>query len=110
MIKIVDCVSNAKALENAVGRFREKGIILPTIKQQQNPELVPSKIQEQLRGIGLWEINPLNLFRITWKNEPKEKVGSTAGFNFIELPRAYRREGSNSYALSVNGSPRVHIR
>ena len=86
MIKIVDCVSNAKALENAVGRFREKGIILPTIKQQQNPELVPSKIQEQLRGIGLWEINPLNLFRITWKNEPKEKGGLFGGVNFIELP------------------------
>lgn len=86
MIRIVDCVSNPKALENAVGRFREKGIILPTIKQQQNPELIPSRIRERLKDVGLWEINPLNLFRITWKNEPKEKGGLFGGVNFIELP------------------------
>ncbi len=28
----------------------------------------------------------MNLFRITWKNEPKEKGGSLRRVNFIELP------------------------
>jgi cysteine synthase len=23
-----------------------------------------------LKGVGLWDLDPRNLFRITWKNEP----------------------------------------
>jgi hypothetical protein len=73
MIPTIDKVTNEKALQNAVKRYKENGIILPTFEQQRNPELIPDKIKDQLKNIGLWEINPLNLFRITWKNEPKEK-------------------------------------
>ncbi len=87
MIEIIDRISNPTALENAIKRFREKGIILPTFKQQQNPELIPDKIKEKLKGVGMWEINPLNLFRITWKNEPKEKGGLYGKVNYIELPK-----------------------
>ena len=86
MIETIDKITNEKALQNAVNRFREKGIILPTFKQQRNPELIPQKIKDQLKNIGLWEINPLNLFRITWKNEPKEKGGLFGDVNFVELP------------------------
>ena len=87
MIKLIDAVTNEKALENAVKRFRERGIILPTFEQQQNPELIPAIIKEKLKNIGLWEVNPLNLFRITWKNEPVERGGLFGKVNFIELPR-----------------------
>jgi len=87
MIKLVDKVTNEKALENAVKVYKERGIILPTFKQQQNPDLIPDNIKEQLKNIGLWEINPLNLFRITWKNEPKEKGGLYGDVNYIELPK-----------------------
>jgi cysteine synthase len=88
MIRPVDNVTNEKALENAVERFRERGIILPTFKQQRNPGLIPEKIRIRLRDVGLWDINPLNLFRITWKNEPVEKGGLYGRVNFIELPSA----------------------
>ena len=86
MIELIDSITNAVSLENAVNRFREKGIILPTFEQQQNPDLIPSEIKEKLKNIGLWEVNPLNLFRITWKNEPKETGGLFGSVNFIELP------------------------
>ncbi|MBA4322132.1 MAG: pyridoxal-5-phosphate-dependent protein subunit beta [Odoribacter sp.] len=86
MIQLIDKVTNEKALENAVKRFKERGIILPTFEQQRNPELIPKKIKDQLKNIGLWDINPLNLFRITWKNEPAEKGGLYGNVNFIELP------------------------
>jgi cysteine synthase len=33
-------------------------------------------------------VDPINLFRITWKNEPKETGGLFGGTNFIELPSA----------------------
>ena len=87
MIKLIDKVTNEKALQNAVNRFKEKGILLPTFKQQRNPESVPQKIKDQLKNIGLWDINPLNLFRITWKNEPKEKGGLYGNVNYLEIPK-----------------------
>lgn len=87
MIEIIDKVVDQKVLEISVKRFREKGIILPTFAQMQNPELIPGKIKEKLKKIGLWDLDPLNLFRITWKNEPKEKGGLYGGVNYIELPR-----------------------
>lgn len=86
MIQPITEVIDSKALEGAVKRYKEKGIILPTFKQQRNPELIPEKIKSQLKNVGLWEINPLNLFRITWKNEPKEKGGLFNKVNYIELP------------------------
>jgi len=87
MIKPITEITNKKALENAVKRYREKGIILPTFAQQKNPELIPQKIKDQLKNIGLWDFNPLNLFRITWKNEPIEKGGLFGNPNYIEIPK-----------------------
>ncbi len=88
MIEIIDRVSDEKALENAVKRFREKGIILPTFAQQQDPSLTPDPIRARLKNVGLWEINPLNLFRITWKNEPVESGGLYGPVNYLEIPQS----------------------
>ncbi|MBN1252402.1 MAG: pyridoxal-phosphate dependent enzyme [Bacteroidales bacterium] len=87
MIKPIDKITNEKALENAIKRYREKGIILPTFEQQKNPELIPEKIKAKLKNIGLWDFNPLNLYRITWKNEPKEFGGLFGKPNYIEIPK-----------------------
>jgi len=40
----------------------------------------------QLANVGLWDVNPLNLFRITWHNQPVAKGGAFGGVNFIEFP------------------------
>ena len=46
-------------------------------------------MKERLRGVGLWDVNPLNLFRITWKNEAGESGGLYRHVpNYIELPPA----------------------
>ncbi len=87
MIKPITEITNEKALENAIKRYQEKGIILPTFAQQKNPDLIPDKIKDKLKNIGLWDFNPLNLFRITWKNEPKEFGGLYGNPNYIELPK-----------------------
>ncbi|MBL7149823.1 MAG: pyridoxal-phosphate dependent enzyme [Candidatus Cloacimonetes bacterium] len=73
-------------LENTIKRCREKHIIIPTYKQMRNPELIPEKIRAKLKNIGLWDLNSLNMFRITWKNEPVKFGGGFGGVNFIELP------------------------
>ncbi len=88
MIPITDKVVDKAVLQKAVDRYREKGIILPTFAQMQNPELVPEKIKTKLKTIGLWDLHPLNLFRLTWKNEPKAVGGLFGKPNYIELPKS----------------------
>jgi cysteine synthase len=85
---MIDLTKNPKALQNSIKRAREKGIIIPTFAELRNPDLIPEKIKEELKNVGLWDINPLNLFRVTWRNEQKEFGGGFGGVNFIELPSA----------------------
>lgn len=66
---------------------RQKGILLPTFKQMVDPSTVPASIKAKLAKTGLWDVNPVNLYRITWHNEPKEKGGLFGGVNYIELPK-----------------------
>ncbi len=87
MIPIIDHITNPGILKKAIDRYRQKGIILPTFAQMQNPELIPESIREKLKKIGLWDLHPLNLFRLTWKNEPKAFGGLYGAPNFIELPK-----------------------
>jgi cysteine synthase len=81
-------IKNPEIRKKAVLRFREKGIILPTFEQMRNPETVPAKIKDKLKTIGLWDLNPLNLFRISWKNEPVAKGGEFGKVNYLVLPKA----------------------
>jgi cysteine synthase len=83
---MIDLTINEEQLERTIKRAREKNIVIPTFAEMKNPELIPDKIKDQLKGIGLWDINSYNLFRITWKNEPQKKGGLFGGVNFIELP------------------------
>ena len=75
-----------KVLENTIKRCRERNIIIPTYKEMSHPENIPDSIRNELRQIGLQDINSRNLFRITWKNEPKESGGGFGDVNFIEFP------------------------
>ena len=83
---MINLTINEKGRANNIQRAKEQNIIIPTIAQMKNPETIPEKIREQLKHVGLWEVNPLNLFRITWKNEPKESGGLFGNPNYIVLP------------------------
>jgi cysteine synthase len=86
MIEIIDRVTDPGARAKAVQRYRERGIVLPTFAQMCDPRLMPTTIAKRLAGLGLWDLDPLNLFRITWKNEPRERGGLFGGVNHLELP------------------------
>ena len=60
-------------------RCREKGILLPTFAEMKDPSLISDDVKERLRSVGLWDVNPLNLYRINWHNEPKEFGGGYGG-------------------------------
>ncbi len=66
---------------------REKGIKLPTFAEMKNPDLISADVKEKLKSVGLWDVNPVNLYRINWHNERKEKGGLYGDVNFIEIPK-----------------------
>jgi cysteine synthase len=83
---MIDLSVKKDVLERNVQKAKAKGVIIPTFKQMRDPGRVPEKIKARLKNTGLWDIDPVNLFRITWKNEPKDSGGLYGGPNFIELP------------------------
>ncbi len=84
---MIDLKKNEAVLAKNVAKAKENGVLIPTIAQMKDPSLIPAEIQEKLKTVGLWDVNPLNLFRITWKNEAKESGGGFQDVpNYIELP------------------------
>ena len=77
---------NQQVLDRTIQRCRERKVLLPTFAQMKDPSLVPEKVKGRLKQVGLWDIDPINLFRITWKNEPKETGGLFGNGNIIEFP------------------------
>ena len=73
-------------LQRSVERARERNILLPTFAQMQDPKLAPEGIATRLADVGLWDTDPANLFRITWKNAPQAHGGGYGEGNWIEFP------------------------
>ncbi len=84
---MIDLTIHEEQLKRTVQRARERNIIIPTFEQMKNPDLIPDRIKEELKSIGLWDVHPRNLFRITWKNEPVPFGGGFNGVNYMEIPR-----------------------
>ena len=83
---MISLTVNRDTRQRNIRRCREKGIALPTFAQMREPERAPKKIQERLRGVGLWDLDPANLYRITWRNQPQEKGGAFGDVNVLEFP------------------------
>lgn len=82
----IDLTVQPDARDQAVDRARDQRIVIPTFSQMRNPAEIPSEVRERLAGVGLWDLDPLNLFRITWHNEPVPHGGGFGPVNAIELP------------------------
>jgi cysteine synthase len=78
-------VINAEVLGRTVGRFRQAGVVLPTIAQLKEPSTIPAGVQEKLRAVDTDGPHPLNLFRVHWFNDASRK-GLTDVPEHIELP------------------------
>ncbi len=82
----IDFTIDRSRRARAIQRARERNILIPTFAQMKDPALIPSRVKEDLARIGLWDVHPRNLFRITWHNQPQESGGSFGGVNLFELP------------------------
>jgi cysteine synthase A len=82
----IDLSVDKNRRKRAIQRVREKNIIIPTYAQMKDPKHIPDRLKKELSKIGLWDVNPRNLFRITWHNSPVAHGGGFGGVNYLELP------------------------
>ena len=86
-------------IRKTAARCRQRGVRIPTFRELRQPELIPAAITSRLNGVGLGDVNPLNLFRITWKNDVK--TGLYGGVNCLEIPPAL--SGVKARILGLTG-------
>ncbi len=82
----IDLTIEKSRRANAIKRAKERNIIIPTYAQMKDPSKIPATVKNELKKIGLWDIDPRNLFRINWHNEPSASGGTFGGVNTLELP------------------------
>eukprot|EP01156_Anaeramoeba_ignava_P002798 Anaeramoba_ignava/a219593_170.p1 GENE.a219593_170~~a219593_170.p1 ORF type:complete len:495 (-),score=173.13 a219593_170:24-1508(-) len=92
-------ITKEQVLANTIERCKKQNIIIPTYEQMAHPEKIPKEIIDELSNVGLWDINSRNLFRLTWKNEPKEFGGKFGPVNRIELPSIFTGVKSRIFIL-----------
>ncbi len=80
----LDQTAKDETRRRAVAACRERGILIPTFAQLKDPTTVDPVIASKLRSIDMQALHPLNLFRITWHNDPK--TGGFGPVNALELP------------------------
>lgn len=73
-------------INKIAARCKEREIIIPTFAQMRDPASTPPAIKAKLPSVGMWDVNPLNLFRITWKNDVR--TGLYGGVNHFEIPKS----------------------
>ena len=83
---MIDLTFDSDRLDRAAQRAKERSIVIPTFEQMRDPSRTPAAIREKLKNVGLWDLDPLNLFRINWKNEPVASGGGFGKVNFLEFP------------------------
>ena len=92
-------IENKKYLEKTIARCRKQKIILPTFAQLKNPDSIPETIKSNLTDIDMQELDPINLYRINWRNDPD--TGGIGDINFIEIPKEI--SGVNARIIGLVG-------
>jgi cysteine synthase len=77
-----------EVLERTAAHCRERNIRIPTFEELRDPRTIPQPVREKLARVGMDDVDPINLFRIHWRNEPREKPGLFNEGNWIEFPEA----------------------
>ena len=98
---MIDLTVDETALDAVAAHTRDRRVRIPTLAQMQDPGLIPSGVQTGLVDIGLWDLHPLNLYRITWHNEPVVHGGGFGGVNYVEWPSALT--GTDARIVSLIG-------
>lgn len=99
--KLIDLTVNEEQAKKNAKLAKEKNIVIPTMAQMKDPSLIPESIKEKLKKTGLWDIDPINLFRISWYNEPIKEGGLFNDLpNFIEIPEEISGVKARIFAMA----------
>ena len=77
--------SGRTAYDNAVQRFRENEIRLPTFAELRDPHTIPESIREALTSVEKDAPDARNLFRVHWFNEHADAPGDNYP-GFVDVP------------------------
>ena len=103
---MIDLTIHEDKLKNTIELAKRRGVLIPTFKQMKDPaKYTPEAMKEKLKTTGLWDIDPANLFRITWKNEPKNSGGLFGEVNAIEFPSEFTGVKARIIALTGKWFP-----
>ncbi len=80
-IGLAEAVVDQAARNRSVGRFREKGIRLPTFAELRNPSIIDPAILADLASVDRSLPDARNLFRVHWHN-----TDGKAGDELVEVP------------------------
>jgi len=87
MRELINLKVDKKQLEKTAKLAKERKLVIPTLAQMKNPDTIPEDVKKKLKKTGLWDVDPVNLFRITWKNQPVAEGGLYNPLpNYIEIP------------------------
>lgn len=101
MRKLIDLDINEEQLSKTVESIKERNIIIPTLAQMKDPNKIPEKIKEKLQDTDLMAIDPINLFRISWKNQPVLHGGLYNNLpNYIEIPSVISGVKARIFAMA----------
>jgi cysteine synthase len=78
---LVTDVVDGPAYVNALNRFRDAGLRLPTFGQLRDPSTIQPGIQQELSSVSSMDADARNLFRVHWHNG----LGR-AGSEFVDVP------------------------
>jgi len=70
-----------------LGRFRDAGVVLPTLAQLRDPSTIPAAVRARLAAVDPDAPHPLNLFRVHWFNDATRR-GIAEVPEHLELPPA----------------------
>lgn len=109
---MIDLTIHHENLAHNIRKARENRVVIPTYRQMKHPETIPGVIRDRLKAVGLWDVDPLNLFRITWKNEAKETGRALSGRAQLHRapPLSHRRPRPHRVAWWESGFPPAAIR
>ncbi len=79
-------IVDSAVYENTVGRFRDRGILVPTFAELTDPSRIPEPVRAALRAVGPDDAHPLNLFRVHWYNDA-ERTGTVPLPAHVVLPQ-----------------------
>lgn len=92
--------------QRTAGRFREAGVVLPTIAQLKDPRTIPGAVRAQLGKVDPDAPHPLNLFRVHWFNDAARKgLGDVP--QYVELPSQLTGVKARIVALLGNRFPMI---